>query len=163
MMQVGVLVMHMLLVLKMLVNDEADGVRHYAAGNPNTPPEALKLKTDDPKLPKTSSRKPAKTDWSIPIYSIDEYSKIEDEIDRVIHTAANRVAREAYGTSATADVNSPSGAYDNDLAIKITFHTPDGDEELDVDASDILGPATSRNMKKDCVNQVIDWLYKQMK
>lgn len=168
-------------VLEMLANDEDEYVRRCVARNANTPTKVLELLANDrdiavraiarsnknaPELqsetqptPKTRNKKSPQTDWSIPLYSISNYSEIEEEIDLVIHDAANQYAKEIGGT---ADVNIPQGAYDQDAEITITFHTPEGDQVVTVSSEDILNPATSKNKKADCVKTVVEWMRRNL-
>ena len=80
---------------------------------------------------------------------------IEDEINDVIHQAANQYASQFGGT---ADVNVPRGAYDNDGEITVSIHLDDRTNDFHIDADDILGPATSRNKKSDCVKYLVNWM-----
>ena len=101
------------------------------------------------------------TDWSIPLYSISNYSEIEDEIDQVIDDAAEAYAAKYLGGTATVD--SPAGVYDNPNGkIKIKFDTPEGPQLFSIDAEEILGPATSQNKKQKCVQKVMQWLEKNL-
>ena len=132
-------------LLAMLAEDESWNVRQAVAEN-----AASLKKTSGP-------RKPAQTDWSVPLYSISNYSEIEDEIAQVIKTAADSFARQYMGESAV--VNVPAGVFDNDGTITIDI----GDSSYEIDADDILGPATSRNKKKDCVKALISWMGNNLK
>lgn len=149
-------------ILAKLADDENHWVRETVARRMNKSDIVNRDSSPTPELTSkpTRERKPTQTDWSIPIYSITNYSEIEDEIDKVVHDAANAYARQYLG--GTADINVPNGAYDNDLDITITFHTPDGDEVKTVSAADILGPATARNKKKDCVKLLLNWMTKSL-
>lgn len=105
----------------------------------------------------STSKKSAQTDWSIPLYVIENYSEIEDEIDAVIDQAANAFAKKYH--NGTATITSPDGAYDNGGTITLEIRNADGETfTYDIDAEEILAPATSQNKKQNCVKKVIAWL-----
>lgn len=98
-------------ILVNLADDEYDRIRISVTHthNPNTPPEILEKLTEDERrkanleahisegaptsVNQRSSRRSPQTDWSIPIYSIQNYSEIESEIDEVVDKAVDEYAR----------------------------------------------------------------------
>ena len=142
-------------VLVQLANDENADVRRGVAQNPNAPADAVKPQQNNQTNQTRPSRKSPQSDWSVPLYSIQDYSQIEDEIDAVIDQAANEYAIKYLG--GTADVYSPEGIYDTDGQIEIQFNTPDGQDVATIDVDDIIGPATSQNKKSNCVKALVKW------
>lgn len=136
-------------ILEQLANDSDRDVKQIAR---------KRLGITSPKKSKT----PPKTDWSIPLYSITNYSEIQDEIDEVIRQAADAYCEQTFGGYATVDI--PDGVYDNGGSLNFIFHTPEGvDEYMQIDADDLLGPATSQNMKSKCVKKLIAWMERNLK
>lgn len=101
----------------------------------------------------TKSRRPPQSDWSIPLYSINNYSEIEGEITKVISDAANEFARKYMGESAQVEV--APGAYDSSTGV-VKIHV--GDNIYTIDVEDILPPATSKQKKRDCVKTLVAWM-----
>lgn len=101
----------------------------------------------------TTSRRPPQSDWSIPLYSINNYSEIEGEITKVISDAANEFARKYMGESAQVEV--APGAYDSSTGV-VKIHV--GDNTYTIDVEDILPPATSKQKKSDCVKTLVAWM-----
>lgn len=152
-------------ILAKLADDENWSVREEVAKRTDDPELLTKLADDEdysvreavferhPEFAsKPRTKKPTQTDWSIPLYSIQNYSEIEDEIDAVITEAANLYAQKYLGEK--ADVTIPQGVFDNGGQITIEI----GDNSFEIDAEDILPPATSKNKKKDCVKTLITWM-----
>lgn len=125
-------------VLKILAKDDDKWVRRSAKA---------RLKELKP-TPLTTSN----TDWSIPLYSINNYTEIEDEINKVIDQAANLYSKQYHGT--TAHITVPEGVYDDNGKITIDI----GNESYEIDADDILAPATSKNKKADCIKTLVKWM-----
>lgn len=101
----------------------------------------------------TKSRKQPQSDWSIPLYSINNYSEIEREITQVISDAANEFARKYMGESAQVEV--APGAYDDSTGV-VKIHV--GENTYTIDVEDILPPATSKQKKRDCVKSLVIWM-----
>ena len=101
----------------------------------------------------TKSRKQPQSDWSIPLYSINNYSEIEREITQVISDAANEFARKYMGESAQVEV--APGAYDDSTGV-VKIHV--GENTYTIDVEDILPPATSKQKKRDCVKSLVAWM-----
>ena len=101
----------------------------------------------------TKSRKQPQSDWSIPLYSINNYSEIEGEITQVISDAANEFARKYMGESAQVEV--APGAYDSSTGV-VKIHV--GENTYTIDVEDILPPATSKQKKRDCVKSLVTWM-----
>lgn len=101
----------------------------------------------------TKSRKQPQSDWSIPLYSINNYSEIEGEITQVISDAANEFARKYMGESAQVEV--APGAYDDSTGV-VNIHV--GENTYTIDVEDILPPATSKQKKRDCVKSLVAWM-----
>ena len=101
----------------------------------------------------TESRKQPQSDWSIPLYSINNYSEIEGEITQVISDAANEFARKYMGESAQVEV--APGAYDDSAGV-VNIHV--GENTYTIDVEDILPPATSKQKKRDCVKSLVTWM-----
>lgn len=159
-------------ILAQLAGDRDLYVRKDVVKHPNTSAETLaQLENDknadvrkaaakrlkDFNLDTSGGRRKSspKTDWSIPLYSITEYSAIENEIDQVIDQAANQYSKKYFGGDAV--VNIPDRAYDNGGQITIHFNSPEGGQDVAIDAEDLLAPATSQNLKKKCVQAVVKW------
>ena len=140
-------------VLAKLAKDRSSIVREAATNNPNYNPNA----TYDNSSSKSKSRTP-QADWSIPIYRIKNYSEIEKEIDRVIQDAAEIYARKCYGDD-TVTLSAPSGVYDDPNGkVTLSFVVDDEPVTFEISVDDILGPATARNKKSDCVKYLAKWL-----
>ena len=101
----------------------------------------------------TKSRKQPQSDWSIPLYSINNYSEIEREITQVISDAANEFARKYMGESAQVEV--APGAYDDSTGV-VKIHV--GENTYTINVEDILPPATSKQKKRDCVKSLVIWM-----
>ena len=101
----------------------------------------------------TTSRKQPQSDWSIPLYSINNYSEIEGEITQVISDAANEFARKYMGESAQVEVI--PGAYDSPTGV-VNIHV--GENTYTIDVEDSLPPATSKQKKHDCVKSLVTWM-----
>jgi len=135
-------------ILSKLADDKDEWVRQVAQD---------RLKSSKKPAHTRKTKKATQTDWSVPLYSISNYTEIEDEIDQVIEEAANTFAREYDGS--TAKVECPSGVFDDGGQITIEI----GNDVYEIDAEDILLPATSKNKKKDCVKTLISWMEKNLK
>ena len=154
-------------ILAKLSDDEDDDVRKAVAQKTNDPDILAKLADDEnadvrriarkrSKLGRTSSTKSRKypqSDWSIPLYSINNYSEIEGEITKVISDAANEFARKYMGESAQVEV--APGAYDSSTGV-VKIHV--GDNTYTIDVEDILPPATAKQKKRDCVKSLVAWM-----
>ena len=154
-------------ILAKLADDADWHVREEVAGRTNDPNILAKLADDEnadvrrivrkrSKLARTSSTKSRKypqSDWSIPLYSINNYSEIEGEITKVISDAANEFARKYMGESAQVEV--APGAYDSSTGV-VKIHV--GDNTYTIDVEDILPPATAKQKKRDCVKSLVAWM-----
>ena len=129
-------------ILAKLADDENSHVRDVAR---------KRYKAVSPRS--TESRKQPQSDWSIPLYSINNYSEIEGEITQVISDAANEFARKYMGESAQVEV--APGAYDSSTGV-VKIHV--GENTYTVDVEDILPPATSKQKKRDCVKSLVTWM-----
>lgn len=154
-----------------LADDEDRNVRWVVADNTDDPDILAKLADDEdrwvrnaaskrvqtaPSRSTTSrkqSRKQPQSDWSIPLYSINNYSEIEGEITQVISDAANEFARKYMGESAQVEV--APGAYDDSTGV-VNIHV--GENTYTIDVEDILPPATSKQKKRDCVKSLVTWM-----
>ena len=164
-------------LLAQLANDAAWNVRRAVARHTDDPEllaqlakdhnadvrevAAERLKGFKANTTKRKRRSSPNSDWSIPLYSISDYSQIEDEIDQVIDSALKQYGSKYLGSNSVV-MNSPDGVYDNGGELSVTFKTPDGDVSTTIDAEDILGPATSQNMKAKCVKSTLAWLEKNL-
>ena len=129
-------------ILAKLADDENQRVR-----------EAARMERQAASSRNSKSRKQPQSDWSIPLYSINNYSEIEGEITKVISDAANEFARKYMGESAQVEV--APGAYDDSTGV-VKIHV--GENTYTVDAEDILPPATSKQKKRDCVKSLVAWM-----
>ena len=149
-------------ILAKLADDESGYVRIAVAEKTDAPDLLAKLADDENRYVRKAvskrrqaapSRKQPQSDWSIPLYSINNYSEIEGEITQVISDAANEFARKYMGESAQVEV--APGAYDDSTGV-VKIHV--GENTYTIDVEDILPPATSKQKKRDCVKSLVIWM-----